>query len=386
MDKNPLLRKGLAVGITLLFITISIIPSTAQDIEKPSLPTSSGSWLYVGGSGPGNYTKIQEAIDIASNGDFIFVFAGIYYENILIYKSLYLIGENAETTIIDGQGIKEVVIITADFVTIERFTIQNSSLDVSKITAGITVKSNHTSISNNIIVDNNETGIFLRQASYTTIWENNISENGYGIWCHLSIHNKITRNNIHNNYYGIFLAGDSSKNQIIANIIHHNECGILMLHCTQSSVQENTILSNDGTGMKLAESHLNTIQSNTIAYNGNIGILLENSNANVISDNIIQGHDQGIQIIWGRNNKIHRNNFVENPIPASFSLDVPFRFLIILVRNNWINNYWDDHHSRLPKLIFGTLIYPPDSSNPWDKVQINWIAIDWHPAQEPYDI
>ena len=32
-----------------------------------------GNTLYVGGSGPGNFTKIQDAIDNASNGKTVFV-------------------------------------------------------------------------------------------------------------------------------------------------------------------------------------------------------------------------------------------------------------------------------------------------------------------------
>jgi len=50
MDKYPLIGKGLAVGIILLFVGTCIIPSTAQDTGKP-LPISRGDWLYVGGSG-----------------------------------------------------------------------------------------------------------------------------------------------------------------------------------------------------------------------------------------------------------------------------------------------------------------------------------------------
>jgi hypothetical protein len=38
-------KKVLAIGIILLFVATAIIPSTAQNIEKPSLPTSSGRWL-----------------------------------------------------------------------------------------------------------------------------------------------------------------------------------------------------------------------------------------------------------------------------------------------------------------------------------------------------
>ncbi|MBE3138959.1 MAG: hypothetical protein IMZ53_00075, partial [Thermoplasmata archaeon] len=44
-------RKGLAVGIILLFVGTGIIPAIAQDTQK-TLLASRGDWLYVGGSGP----------------------------------------------------------------------------------------------------------------------------------------------------------------------------------------------------------------------------------------------------------------------------------------------------------------------------------------------
>jgi hypothetical protein len=75
MDKYPLLRKYLVAGIILIFIGASIISSTAQDTETSSLLTSSGKWLYVGGSGPGNYTTIQGAINAAKSSDTVFVYS-----------------------------------------------------------------------------------------------------------------------------------------------------------------------------------------------------------------------------------------------------------------------------------------------------------------------
>ena len=59
----------MVVGIILLFVGTSIIPSTAQNLEKTSSATSRSNWLYVGGSGPGNYTRIQDAIDASNDGD-----------------------------------------------------------------------------------------------------------------------------------------------------------------------------------------------------------------------------------------------------------------------------------------------------------------------------
>jgi hypothetical protein len=81
--------------------------------------------LYVGGSGPGNYTKIQDAIDNASDGDTVFVFddAAPYYESLTINASIHLVGENRNTTSIEGGN--HAVSIFANGVTVSGFRISN---------------------------------------------------------------------------------------------------------------------------------------------------------------------------------------------------------------------------------------------------------------------
>ena len=51
---------------------------------------------------PDNYEKIQWAVGNASEGDTIFVNAGIYHEHVVVTKSVKLLGEDSNTTIIDG--------------------------------------------------------------------------------------------------------------------------------------------------------------------------------------------------------------------------------------------------------------------------------------------
>ncbi|SVA89937.1 uncharacterized protein METZ01_LOCUS142791, partial [marine metagenome] len=53
---------------------------------------------------------IQLAIDVSSSGDSVFVSSGSYFENISIHKGITVIGEDRETTIIDGDGSGTVVI------------------------------------------------------------------------------------------------------------------------------------------------------------------------------------------------------------------------------------------------------------------------------------
>jgi len=80
-----------------------------------------GKTLYVGGSGQGNYSRIQDAVDNASNWDTVFVYSGTYSdffpENmacVRIEKNIELVGENKHTTIINGSGFNRAVIIFAE--------------------------------------------------------------------------------------------------------------------------------------------------------------------------------------------------------------------------------------------------------------------------------
>jgi pectin methylesterase-like acyl-CoA thioesterase len=102
------MKRLLSIGIIILFIGMSLSSSTGFDLEKKSIPLD-GKTLYVGGSGPGNYTKIQDAIDNASDGDTVFVYSGKYEErDIIVNKSISLIGENKETTIVDGNQKRDI--------------------------------------------------------------------------------------------------------------------------------------------------------------------------------------------------------------------------------------------------------------------------------------
>jgi hypothetical protein len=79
---------------------------------------------------PSQYSTIQAAIDASSNGDTVLVATGTYVENIIINgKKISVIGEDRETTIIDGNNEGNVITITGIDESynsiIKNFTIQN---------------------------------------------------------------------------------------------------------------------------------------------------------------------------------------------------------------------------------------------------------------------
>ena len=127
-------KKIVGIVVCMLLIGTTLPVSGNVLLESTSMPLLSGLTLYVGGSGPNNYTSIQEAIDDASNGDTVFVYddSSPYYENLVIEKSIYLIGEAKETTVIDANEKEDadVILIKSDEVTIQGFTIQNTASGV----------------------------------------------------------------------------------------------------------------------------------------------------------------------------------------------------------------------------------------------------------------
>ena len=85
-----------------------------------------------------HFAIIQEAIDNASAGDRIIVYAGTYNESLTINKKLDLFGEQKTTTIIDANQTGDVLTISATLVNISHFTLQNSQQNNSKAVIRIT--------------------------------------------------------------------------------------------------------------------------------------------------------------------------------------------------------------------------------------------------------
>ncbi len=251
--KDRIVKKALVLGIIILFIGAVVIPSISGTVGNFNTLTLSQSFvaidrgiLYVGGPGEGNYTSIQDAIDNASNGDTVFVFSNTtpYYENVVVDETINLIGEDRQTTFIDGGGFGNVVDITVDLVNISGFTIQNSGGD--SFNGGIRIGSNDNTISDNNISSNNMDGIWLDFSSDNIISDNHINLNGDDA----------------------IVLYDSSHNIISNNIISFNDdCGIIIYHPSVGNIiSGNTIRSNNEDGIYINASN-NYIYHNNFIHN-----------------------------------------------------------------------------------------------------------------------
>jgi parallel beta-helix repeat protein len=196
-------------------------------VLKPYI-INSGNTFYVGGSGPNNYTSIQDAIDAASDGDTIFVYddSSPYYENVVIDKSINIIGEDKDSTVINGSKLDSslnTVNITANNVYIHGFSINDNSGYYYQ--AAIMIVGDYTSVSNCKIQNNNWIGISLLGSSYSQISDCELYNNLIAIYLIDSNENEIRDCLCHENSDDIILFQNSHGNQIINCTCIGNENG-----------------------------------------------------------------------------------------------------------------------------------------------------------------
>lgn len=207
------------VSILFFFSVVFIVPLKVDGEDNIQNRT-----LYVDDNGNADYMNIQDCIDAANVGDTVYVHSGTYYENIMINKTITLIGENAENTIIDGNGRDvDVLYIKATYVDISGFTLKNGGNGVFLLSSNARVSSN-----NNIsgcIISNNYWGIDICLSSGNQVSNCIIIKNEYGgIHMYSALCNQITHCNISENGCGIEVtAGESNSmhhNNFIKNTLH----------------------------------------------------------------------------------------------------------------------------------------------------------------------
>jgi len=235
---------------------------------------------------PADYPTIQQAINAAFPGDTIYVYNGTYYELIKITKTLTLIGQDPATTKIDGKGLGLIVNVTADYVMIKNFTIQNGKnypaiwvenpLGISII--GVTVTKN--------AFLSNYLGVQLVRSMAAIITDNTMKGNQYGIRTSISTLTTITGNDIENSiFYGIHFHTHSDNNTVKFNKLLGNKYGIHIETSDNNEIELNDIISSvdkSGYGIRLTTATGTKIVGNTIKFNYRGIVLWDSAVKNMI--------------------------------------------------------------------------------------------------------
>jgi parallel beta-helix repeat protein len=235
--------------------------------------------LYVGGSGDGNYSNIKDAINAADDRDTVYVTSGTYYENIVIDKSIDLIGNDKENTIIDGGGLGDVIRVIVDHVNISGFTVKHSEVNLDNITltyAGVYTESSYVNVSYCDIIEC-QLGILLKNTSYSEINNCEISNNTGGI-----------------NFY------NSSYNQISSCMVLFNDplFGVSLQKSNNNTIFNNNISFNDAIGLGMSESSNNTVNRVIFWGNNGSGAYVTRTIVNPCRNNIFFENNFGYNKLW----------------------------------------------------------------------------------------
>jgi parallel beta-helix repeat protein len=340
---------ALLVGLSCLLVVFS--SSVLSGV------TSEGGRWYVGGSGSGNFTRIQDAINQSSDGDTIYIYSlsSPYYESLMVNRNLSLVGEQKETTVIDGGDANTIVFLYN--------TSRVTNLTIIGGYVGVYLHADDCEITNNIL--KNSFFCIDIDSDNNRVRQNHIIHQnftGYGILVN-GVENYVSWNIIENTTK----AGIDIDNKGYNSRIEHNTlrgAGI------ESQGNKNTISNNTLDGQDLNEigMFLNGLNSNTVMYNRIehytfSGISIESGYGNFIFKNIVSSNKNGI-IVKGRTNIIMNNDFLKNNHSAFFYLLSFF--------NIWKGNYWN-RGLILPHVIIGRLFFSI----------IPWLNVDWRPALQP---
>lgn len=245
-----------------------------------------------GGTG-GCSSTIAAAVAAAAPGDIIKVAAGTYAEDVIIGKSLSLLGAGAESTIIDATGLANGINVDGldnkglNSVIISGFKVENANFEGILVTnaSNVTILENH--------VINND-----RNLDLTTVtcpgqpsWETGEAfDCGEGIHFSGVDHSMVAKNLVEHNAGGILLSDDTGEthdNLVSENISRENpyDCGIVMASHAPAP---------GSTAPHLGVVH-NTISRNNSSRNGfqvpgagaGVGIFADGSGPGLASGNVI---------------------------------------------------------------------------------------------------
>jgi len=253
------MRDGMFSKIVMILLLTAMLAPAFTIKQVKAVPKT---WT-VDDDGPADFLTIQDAINAANPGDYIYVINGTYVENVVVNKTVWLVGQQQNITIIDGNGAGNVVNVTADNVIVSGFTIQNSGSPIVEEEKG------------KFEIDLGFCGIYLNSSEGSVINNNNLTNNV----CNIALNNSNNNEIIHN----IMLTTEMMKQP---------ECGIYLANSSDNAIALN-LISGSGIGIGLrGDSSGNNITRNEITLSSQCGILA-NSSDNIIFhnkfiDNVIQ--------------------------------------------------------------------------------------------------
>lgn len=313
----------------------------------------SGSGLLAMGPVPvaraaGSVSPLQALVEAAPSGSTIFVPGGTYPGDLVIDRSVRLVGLGRPT--LRGSGEESVVRVRAEGVSIEGFDIDGrGGGDLGRDTSGVHIAARNAVVRNCRIV-RTLFGIYLYRAdggvvercdirgipgkepgekgSGIHVWDtqgfrlsgNTIRDVRDGFYIQSSSHGVVAGNTARDLRYGLhYMFADD--NRFEDNLFENGAAGAALMYSRRILFRRNRFLHNRGfasVGLLLKACDDVTAESNLIADNAR-GIFLEGSSRNVFRGNVVAESDAAIVLYDSCSaTRFDGNSFVQNLTPLEF--------------------------------------------------------------------
>ncbi len=284
---------------------------------------------------------VMGAIQASAAGDTILIQPGNYQANLVIDRSLTLIGIGKPAVLGGYEG--NVVHVLAPHTSLDGLHVSESGTRLTKDMATILIEADSVTIRNCLVTEPLH-GIYVKGASAITLIGNRIegrvdlieSDRGNGIHLWNTARNRVIDNEILNVRDGIYFSFADST-EITNNHIHHVRYGLHYMYSNYNTFVENRFEENVA-GAALMYSNNIKFTKNVFARcrgfraygilfqsmdsteaTGNLiidnsrGLFLNNSDTNLFTGNDVVDNDLAMQLNGGCDeNRIYGNNFVGN--------------------------------------------------------------------------
>ena len=260
--------------------------------------------------------NIQDAIDNASAGDTLHIWAWTYSENVEVDESITIVGNGTGNTTLNATSSGKGFVITSDDVVISNIKVEScgntaayngfqlvgdditvENVISKKCYRGISIEGSGAWIGNSSFSNNYDNGIdvWIGDSSTTAVklYKNTISWNGnHGISA--SEDDVIIKSNTIKNNTGTGVHLDGAHDLVIEdNTIAGNSDNIKLTDDSKRVLVKNNVIS-DSTSRGiyvLDASHDGVIEGNTITNSGSVGISIKDSDYFYLGNNTISGSD-----------------------------------------------------------------------------------------------
>ena len=394
--------------ICLIIVAMFLLTGLSISVSARNLGTicSLGDTIYVDDDGGADYINISDAVEAAENGDTIFVYNGVYYENeLIIEKSITLEGENKDNTILIGNGDKPILYLRKSGISVTKFKFKgfenkeairfginalvSSSYENIELSDLIFEKLNIESYSvlDNVHIHNCnfidvkvqaivtfyfssnlkiESNTFLRCgaklgdgwyrcAIYFDKVENLIFSNNKLLNCASGIDvriqgtSKINNNDIDASIHGVNIYNKNGELNIFNNVIKSEEFGAITVSNSNNVNVYGNSLKNANSGIYIQSCNQMNVNNNEF-FNNNNGVDIWHSESITVKNNIITDNNNGIHIYNSYENKIQENNISSNSYGIICNYNSESNLIInnnflqndVSATDKGIDNSWDD--------------------------------------------